>query len=77
LVILKEAIIGKGSFVYVYTIENNKAVLRNITTGIHQGPYYEVKDGLKEGDAVVIMGQQRLYENAAVVAELYDVQGEK
>jgi len=63
-VILKEAIIGKNSNRYVYVAENNKAVLRKIVTGIRQGPYYEIKEGLKEGDLVVIMGQQKLYEGA-------------
>ncbi|OGX16862.1 MAG: hypothetical protein A3K83_04300 [Omnitrophica WOR_2 bacterium RBG_13_44_8b] len=68
-VILKEAMMGKEPDLYVYVIENKKAVLRKISLGIRQGPYYEVKQGLKQGDAVVIMGQQRLYEGAAVIAE--------
>ncbi len=68
-VILKEAIMGKEPNLYVYVIENQKAVLRKITVGIRQGPYYEVRDGLREGDLVVIMGQQKLYEGAQVIAE--------
>lgn len=68
-VILKEAIMGKEPNLYVYVIENQKAVLRKITLGIRQGPYYEVRDGLREGDLVVIMGQQKLYEGAQVITE--------
>jgi multidrug efflux pump subunit AcrA (membrane-fusion protein) len=68
-VILKEAIMGKEPNLYVYVIEGQKAVLRKITLGIRQGPYYEVKDGLREGDLVVIMGQQKLYEGVQVTAE--------
>ncbi len=68
-VILKDAIIGKDPNLYIYVIENKKAVSRKIVLGINQGPYYEVKEGLKEGDLVVIMGQQRLYEGAQVQAE--------
>lgn len=68
-VILKEAIMGKVPNLYVYVIENQKAVLRKITLGIRQGPYYEIKDGLREGDLVVIMGQQKLYEGAQVITE--------
>jgi multidrug efflux pump subunit AcrA (membrane-fusion protein) len=71
-VILKEAILGKNSSVYVYVIENNKAVSRKISLGIRQGPLYEVKKGLTKGDQVVIMGQQRLYEGAPVKAEESD-----
>jgi RND family efflux transporter MFP subunit len=68
-VILKEAIMGKEPNLYVYVTEDEKAVLRQITLGVRQGPYYEVKDGLREGDLVVIMGQQRLYEGAEVITE--------
>ena len=69
-VILKEAVIGKEPDLYVYTIENNQAVLKKITLGIRQGPYYQVRDGLKEGDLVVIVGQQRLRDNAQVSVEI-------
>jgi len=69
LVILKEAINGKDPDTYVYVIENNKAILKKVSLGIHQGSDYEATDGLKEGDWVVIVGQQRLYENAPVTVE--------
>ncbi|MBU1727229.1 MAG: efflux RND transporter periplasmic adaptor subunit [Candidatus Omnitrophica bacterium] len=68
-VVLKEALMGKEPDLYVYVVENNKAVLKKVAVGIRQGPYYEIKDGLKEGDVVVIMGQQRLFEGAKVAAE--------
>lgn len=68
-VILKEAITGRDPNLYVFVIEDKKAVLRKITLGIRQGPYYEVREGLKEGDRVVIMGQQKLYEGAPVETE--------
>jgi membrane fusion protein (multidrug efflux system) len=70
LVILKEAIMGKVPDTYVYLIENNKAVAKKITLGIHSGPYYEVQEGIKERDLVVIVGQQRLYDNAPVAVEI-------
>ncbi len=67
--ILKESIIGKDPDTYVYVIENNKAILKKIVLGNRQGSNYEVKEGLKEGEPVVIMGQQRLFEGAQVKAE--------
>ena len=70
-VVLKEAIMGKEPNLYVYVIENKQAILRKVNLGIREGPYYEVKEGLKEGDLVVIMGQQRLYEGARVEPEEY------
>jgi len=69
-VILKEAIIGKEPNLYVYVIENNQAILKKITLGLRQGPYFEVRDGLRQGDLVVIMGQQRLKDNAKVNVEI-------
>ena len=69
-IILKESLIGKEPNLYVYVVEDNKAILKNITLGIRQGPYYQVKAGLKEGDLVVIMGQQRLKDNAKVNVEI-------
>jgi len=74
-VILKEAIMGKEPETYVYLIENNKAVMKKVTLGIHSGPYYEVREGIKEGDLVVIVGQQRLYDNAAVALEINNGNG--
>ncbi|MFH1857458.1 MAG: efflux RND transporter periplasmic adaptor subunit [Candidatus Omnitrophota bacterium] len=68
-VIMKEAIMGKDPNLYVYRVENKKAFSKNVTVGIRQGPYYEVMQGLQEGDRVVLMGQQRLYEGAAVAIE--------
>jgi len=68
-VILKEAIMGRESGIYVYVIEANIAHQKNVKLGIRQGAEYEVVDGLKAGDLVVVMGQQRLYDGASVIAE--------
>ena len=65
-VVIKEAILGKEPETYVYTIENEKAVLKKVALGLRQGPYYEIAEGIKEGDLVVIIGQQNLYEGAPV-----------
>lgn len=68
-IVLKEAIMCKAPDAYVYVIEGNKAVLRNVKLGIKQDGYFEVKDGIKEGDSVVIMGQQRLKDGIDVKIE--------
>lgn len=67
--VLKEAVLGKYPNNYVFVVENNKAVIRNVVLGITQDAHLEVKEGLKEGDLVVIFGQQRLYEDAPVKIE--------
>ncbi|MDD5085510.1 MAG: efflux RND transporter periplasmic adaptor subunit [Candidatus Omnitrophica bacterium] len=72
-VIMKEAIVGKEPNVYVYIVsaEGKASVAhqRKIKLGVREGPYYEVTEGLKEGETVVVMGQQRLYDGAHVKAE--------
>lgn len=69
-VILKEAIMGHQPDYYVYTVEGKRAEMKKIKLGIRQGPYFEVTQGLKEGDQVVIMGQQMLADGAAVEPEM-------
>jgi membrane fusion protein (multidrug efflux system) len=68
-VIAKEAIMGRVPQVYVYIVNGNLARQKNVKLGVHQGAYYEVVEGLKEGDLVVVMGQQKLYDGAAVTSE--------
>jgi membrane fusion protein, multidrug efflux system len=68
--ILKEAIIGKDPDTFVYVVENDKARMQKISVGIHEGPFYAVTQGLQEGQLVVIVGQQRLFENAQVRTEI-------
>ncbi|MDD4900257.1 MAG: efflux RND transporter periplasmic adaptor subunit [Candidatus Omnitrophica bacterium] len=68
-VIVKEAIMGKDPGFYVYTVKDNKAQQKNIKLGIRHAADYEVLEGLREGDLVVVMGQQRLYDGAPVSIE--------
>jgi multidrug efflux pump subunit AcrA (membrane-fusion protein) len=69
-VIFKEAILGKEPDNYVYVAEGNKVNIRKITLGIHQGSEYEVTSGLRKEELVVILGQQKLYDNAPVTIEM-------
>lgn len=68
-VILKEAVIGRIDPLYVYVVEGSRSYLRKIKTGVRNGAFVEVLDGLKVGDKVVIMGQQKLKDGALVAAE--------
>ncbi|MBN2453191.1 MAG: efflux RND transporter periplasmic adaptor subunit [Candidatus Omnitrophica bacterium] len=68
-VILKEAIIGRADPLYVYVVEDGLASLRQVKLGSRKDAYVEVLDGLRVGDAVVIMGQQKLRDGARVTAD--------
>ncbi|HRZ13920.1 MAG TPA: efflux RND transporter periplasmic adaptor subunit [Candidatus Omnitrophota bacterium] len=69
LVVLKEALLGKDPQQYVYVIKEHKASVRDVKAGVRQGPFVQIVGGLTVGDKVVIMGQQRLREGAAVIVE--------
>jgi multidrug efflux pump subunit AcrA (membrane-fusion protein) len=69
LVLLKEAVLGKAPQQYVYVVKDRKAHLRDVKTGVRQGPYVQVLEGVSAGDQVVIMGQLRLREGADVIVE--------
>ncbi|MBU4251955.1 MAG: efflux RND transporter periplasmic adaptor subunit [Candidatus Omnitrophica bacterium] len=68
-VILREAIMGHDPDNYVFLVQDKKAVYKKISLGIRQGPYFEVRQGLAEGDLVVIMGQQLLADGVSVEPE--------
>lgn len=72
--VLKEAVMGKGKSTYVYVIDNGIAHQKAIETGVREGSNYQVTEGLKGGEIVVVMGQQRLYEGAKVNVELDELQ---
>ncbi|MFA7677772.1 MAG: efflux RND transporter periplasmic adaptor subunit [Candidatus Omnitrophota bacterium] len=73
-IILKESILGRGTDIYVYVVSSQKdssgranvVQRKNVKLGIKDGSYYEVTEGLKEGDLVVVTGQNKLYEGALV-----------
>ena len=46
---------------FAYVIENNKVVLKSITTGMREQDLLEVTSGLVKGQQVVIKAQERLY----------------
>ncbi|MFA5388351.1 MAG: efflux RND transporter periplasmic adaptor subunit [Candidatus Omnitrophota bacterium] len=67
--ILKEAIIGREPDTYVYTVREGKAFLKKVSLGLRQDQYVEVKEGLGQGEEVVVMGQQRLKDAVSVKTE--------
>jgi RND family efflux transporter MFP subunit len=66
LVIPKESIIGSMEKPQIFVIENNKAILTNIVTGISNNENIQVISGVKEGDLVIYNGQLNLNGNEEV-----------
>jgi len=65
---------GTGSY-FAYVVEDNKATLKNVKTGITQGDFTEITDGLTEKNLVVTRGQNRLSDGAQVSIEERGVAG--
>jgi membrane fusion protein (multidrug efflux system) len=51
---------------FVYVVQGKKAARKPIITGIEQDRFVEVREGLKEGDQVVVRGQEAIRENTTL-----------
>jgi len=69
LIIPKEAVVKIDSRDNVWVVNDNKAVSRPVTVGASDGNNIEIKDGLKEGEQVVVLGQDSLQDNAKVAVK--------
>ncbi len=66
LIVPHEAIFIKDGQLHVYVFEDNKAALKPIKVGERQKEKIEVLEGLKEGEQVIIRGQENLYDGIEV-----------
>ena len=66
LTVLRGALIEEGGKRSVFVVEGNQALQRPITTGIEQDQWVEVLEGLKEGDRVIIKGQESIKDRSKV-----------
>lgn len=66
LVIPRNALLEDGNEPTVYTVRDNKAVRSVLKLGYSEGQWIEVREGLKEGDPVVIAGKSALRDGSAV-----------
>ncbi|MDR2148943.1 MAG: efflux RND transporter periplasmic adaptor subunit [Tannerella sp.] len=66
IIIPKNVILSNRNRKYVYIVEKNTAVIRNIITGLEDEDNIEVKEGLNESDNLIIRGYETLRENSRV-----------
>lgn len=66
LVIPREALLGSVKAAQVFVAENGVAKLRRITVGREAGKYLEVIDGLREGEELIVSGQNNLRDGYAI-----------
>jgi RND family efflux transporter MFP subunit len=67
LVIPRETLVGSIKDAKVFVVENGKAFLRPIVAGTAYNNKIEVLEGLKEGEQVVVNGQNNLKDNDKVL----------
>lgn len=66
IIIPKDVIISRRNRKFVYIVERNTAVLREIQTGLEDDERVEVVQGLNEGENLIIRGYETLREGSRV-----------
>ncbi len=66
IIIPKDVILSNRNRKYVYVVEKNTAIVRNIKTGLEDEDNIQVTEGLNENDNLVIRGYETLRENSRV-----------
>jgi membrane fusion protein, multidrug efflux system len=66
LIVPEQALVPQGKDRFVYKLADGKAVLTRIELGLRRTGEVEVKQGLSAGETIVIDGQLRLRDGAAV-----------
>ena len=66
IIISKDAILSNNKRKFVYIVEKNTAILRDIKTGLEDENNVEITQGLKVGDNLVTKGHETLRENSKV-----------
>lgn len=67
LLVPKDAVLTEDAAQSVFVVAHEKARRRSIRTGYDSNGRYEVLDGLKAGDQVVVTGQSSLKDDAKVI----------
>lgn len=69
LVVPEQAIFPQGEQLFVYVVEDGKALLRSIKLGQREPGRAEVTEGLKAGEQIVLAGLQKLTPGASVLIQ--------
>ena len=60
LAVPREAVLKEEGKPFVFTVEGNQAIRKPVVTGIEQERLIEIVEGVKDGDKVVVRGQESL-----------------
>ena len=73
LVVPAGSLITQGKSTLVFIVEQGKAMQRKIKTGLSDGRWVEVVEGLTGAEDVVVVGKSKLVEGATVQASAYNL----
>ncbi len=62
----REALLNNMDTKYVYIVEDSKAIIREVETGLDNGQEIEITSGLNVGDQVIVEGQTYVSEGESV-----------
>lgn len=66
IVIRGDAVLDKKDKKVVFVVEDNMAVEKEVVTGLDTGDHIEIKEGLKEGEYVIVEGQHYVEDGGRV-----------
>lgn len=66
LTVPREAVLGNEGQKYVWVVENQRALKREVQTGGSDGKVVSILSGLREGDEVILSGQESIEEGVQV-----------
>jgi membrane fusion protein (multidrug efflux system) len=66
-IVPEQTLVVRGDRVFVYAVEDNKAVMKPVKTGLRQAGKVQIVEGLTVGETVVTDGQIKLRPGADVV----------
>ncbi|MBX6325572.1 MAG: efflux transporter periplasmic adaptor subunit, partial [Chthoniobacterales bacterium] len=59
----------QGNYQVAVVDENNRVTIRPVTVGDRFGAWWEITDGLKPGEKVIVQGAQKVQDGVAVVTK--------
>jgi len=66
LTVPRDAVLKEGGKEFVFAVEGNQAIRKPVVTGIEQETLVEIVEGVKDGDKVVVRGQESLKDRSTV-----------
>jgi membrane fusion protein (multidrug efflux system) len=68
-VVPEDALVAEGTRQFVYVVADGRALRREVQLGLRMQSEVEIREGVKQGDQLVVRGHQRIRHNIPVRAQ--------